>query len=62
MVCNCFGDQRNHSYIDLGFEWILDLDDQNQTIHDNVTHQQQFRSDESFPAFFNHAADPNTPI
>jgi pimeloyl-ACP methyl ester carboxylesterase len=56
-----FWDQRNHSYIDLGFEWILDLDDQNQTIHDNLSHQQQFRSDESFPAFFNHAADPNTP-
>jgi pimeloyl-ACP methyl ester carboxylesterase len=57
-----FWDQRDHSISEnMNVAWIQGVTNASQTQFDNLTYQQQFRRDQSYPAFFNHYLDENTP-
>ncbi|MCC7245167.1 MAG: T9SS type A sorting domain-containing protein [Saprospiraceae bacterium] len=59
--------ERPHTYPQLGFHWINDLAPNQQTALDNLATQELYRSNQSFPGFFNHRLetlnnDPGTGI
>ncbi|MGH7598236.1 MAG: T9SS type A sorting domain-containing protein [bacterium] len=51
-------DERFHTYETLGLHWINDIPATQQTFRDNLAYQENFRRNQSFPAFFNHRRDP----
>ncbi len=51
-------DERFHVYDQLGVHWINDLPSDQQTYRDNLANQEFFRSNQSFPGFFNHRLEP----
>lgn len=51
-------DERGHTYPSLNFHWIQGESASEQTILDNVSFQELFRSNQSYPAFFNHRQEP----
>ncbi len=53
-----YWDERPHTYGNLGMHWIHDFTPTGQTLWDDLTYQQEFRSNQSFPAFFRHQQDP----
>lgn len=50
-------DERAHTYPTLNFHWIEGEAANQQTYRDNLSFQEFFRADQSFPAFFNHRLD-----
>ncbi|MFN7116062.1 MAG: T9SS type A sorting domain-containing protein [Saprospiraceae bacterium] len=50
-------DERPHTYETLNYHWIQDIAADQQTYRDNLSFQENFRNDQSFPAFFNHRLD-----
>ncbi|MDX2249610.1 MAG: T9SS type A sorting domain-containing protein [Bacteroidia bacterium] len=55
-------DERPHIYDTLGFYWIQGTLAGQQTYRDNLSFQEFFRRDQSYPAFFNHRLDPDNNI
>ena len=51
-------DERAHTFINLGMHWVQDFQANTQTYRDNLSYQENFNSQQSFPAFFNHRLDP----
>lgn len=51
-------DERAHTYPTLNFHWIMGETAIEQTHRDNLSIQEFFRSDQSYPAFFNHRLEP----
>lgn len=47
-------DERPHTYQVLNFHWIQGVNPDEQTYRDNLSYQEYFRSNQSYPGFFNH--------
>ncbi|HLP93210.1 MAG TPA: T9SS type A sorting domain-containing protein [Saprospiraceae bacterium] len=47
-------DERPHTYQVLNFHWIEGVNPDEQTYRDNLSYQEYFRSNQSYPGFFNH--------
>ena len=53
-------DERPHTYPTVDFHWIDGLADHQQTRLDDLSLQESFSSNVSYPAFFNHRLHPNS--
>lgn len=51
-------DERMHTYPTLNFHWIQGETPSEQTYRDNLSYQEFFRSNQSYPGFFNHRLEP----
>jgi pimeloyl-ACP methyl ester carboxylesterase len=51
-------DERPHTYQVLNFHWIEGLNPDQQTYRDDLSYQENFRSNQSYPGFFNHHLEP----
>ncbi len=51
-------DERGHTYPMLNFHWIQGENPSGQTYRDNMSYQEFFRSNQSYPGFFNHRLEP----
>jgi len=51
-------DERGHTYPMLDFHWIQGENPSEQTYRDNLSYQELFRSNQSYPGFFNHRLEP----
>lgn len=51
-------DERPHTYQNLAMHWIQGFAAEEQTYRDNLAYQERFRSNQSYPGFFNHRLEP----